>query len=141
MKYFLSFFILGFVGIGSILATNLFSIDYMYDYTYFTEKINISSLHSGAFQEHHFSTPRTTLVLSLDPQDIAGYDHEDIQIEWKVGDTRIIRDIDTDDGSEVFTTFPVILPQAIQDVSFRIIGMTPRLPVDIVSFDLRPRFG
>lgn len=104
----------------------------IYDYTEYSEKINISSLdlqevtYSGSStlleSKTHFTTPRTTFSFSF-----PGYrtkNPDDLQVEWIVDGRIFHRSLDTDgpNGSDQEPmTFPFVT-SARTDIAFRIIS-------------------
>jgi hypothetical protein len=90
---------------------------------------------------HTFSSPRTTLILGFDPEEVVRIGAENIHVEWKVGNRTILRELDIDDDGEfpVYTTFPLVFEAGIEQASFRIVASGSVDSVHMISFDLRPK--
>lgn len=136
MRYFLSFFIS--VYLSFILSPILvgFSWVYSYDYTLFSEKINISSWNS--LVHHCFKEKRTTFILAFEEN----MSESELSVIWKNPSWETAhRHIDQEDGASPygFTTFPYIIEEGVLCIDFSLETHTSINSVMLLTFDLRAK--
>ncbi len=131
IRSFFSYFVLFslFFGIFAPVTVS-FAWEDIYDYSEYSDKINISS-ESSLDGSITFDSPRTTFIVAFD-----GYipnSSEDIEVEWNIDGKKYSHFLDRDwpDDHSRVTTFPRITEPRTK-IGYRIINHTWSLPKSII---------